>query len=460
MDIHQFIVFAPHHTHEYGKPCFDAMKPVDRFSDAHSRRSFLRGTLAASVPLALSPLLRAAAPAPSQRLNLAVIGTGGQGSSHAAVWAGVPESRLVAVCDVNRQHAARAKANADAAQGDKSCAVYQDFRELLARTDIDAVSIAVPDHWHALIALAAIRAGKHVYLEKPVAYTVEEGRALVNAVRRYGVVLQNGTQQRSMSPFQRAAWLARSGRLGNVHTAIAISPDGPQGGDPNPTAPPPEIDYEFWLGPAPYKPYTPGRCSGHGGVGWYHIRDYSGGWVTAWGSHHVDCAQWALGKDHEAPVSLEAKGEFPKEGVFDTCSRWRAEFRYADGKKLIFATPGEADGQTANVTIQGDQGWVMADRGFIDAHPKSLLAEQPGPLPDAWSTDHYRDFLQAIREGRDPAAPIEGAHLSTTLCHLANIAIVLQRPLRWNGARERFIDDPVADSLLTSPMRAPWNLNA
>jgi predicted dehydrogenase len=138
-----------------------------------------------------------------------VIGTGGQGSGHAGVWAGLPESRLVAVCDVNRKHAEQAKANTDAAQGDKSCAIYQDFRELLARADIDAVSIAVPDHWHALIALAAIRAGKHVYLEKPVAYTVEQGRALVDAVRRYGVVMQNGTQQRSMSPFQRATWLAR-----------------------------------------------------------------------------------------------------------------------------------------------------------------------------------------------------------------------------------------------------------
>jgi len=435
------------------------MKTTDRSPDSHSRRSFLRGTLAISLPFAVPSLLRAATLRPSKRLNLAVIGTGGQGSSHTRIWTGVPESRLVAVCDVNSTHAEQAKTSADSAQGDKSCAMYRDFRELLARQDIDAVSIAVPDHWHALIALAAIRAGKHVYLEKPVAYTVEEGRALVSAVRQYGTILQNGTQQRSLSPFQRAAWLARSGRLGNVHTAIAISPYGPEGGDPNPTTPPPEIDYEFWLGPAPYKPYTPGRCSGHGGVGWYHIRDYSGGWVTAWGSHHLDCAQWALGKDHEAPISVEATGEFPAKGVFDTCYKWRSEFRYADGKKLIFATPGEAEGKK-NVLIEGDQGWVCADRESIDAHPKSLLAEQPGPLAAAWSTDHYRDFLHAIHEGRDPAAPIEGAHLSTTLCHLANIAILLQRPLRWDGARECFIDDPIADSLLTSPMRSPWTLNA
>jgi predicted dehydrogenase len=425
------------------------------------RRSFLRQSFAtAALPLAFPAILRAAPLPPSRRLGLAVIGVGGQGAGlHARTWTGLPESRLIAVCDVNRKALAAAKAQADETQGSKDCATHTDFRELLARDDIDAVSIAVPDHWHALIALAAIRAGKHVYLEKPVAYTVTQGRAIANAVGRYGVVLQNGTQQRSMSPFQRATWLARSGRLGRVHTAIATSPYGPQGGDPRPASPPAEIDYEFWLGPAPWKPYTPGRCSGHGGVGWYHIRDYSGGWITAWGSHHVDCAQWALGKDHEAPVTIEAQGEVAEAGVYDTCYKWRAEFTYADGVKLVFATPREAQGRM-DVLIQGDQGWVCASRGAIDAHPKSLLAEHPGPLADPWPTHHYQDFLHAIRDGREPAAPIGPAHLSTTLCHLANIAIELQRPLRWDGARERFFDDPPADRLLAAPMRAPWKLDA
>ncbi len=430
------------------------------FPHLRSRRSFLKGSLAAAFPLAIPSALNGAAVPPSKRFHLGVIGVGGQGAGlHVRTWTGLPESRLVAVCDVNRNAAAAAKAQADSAQGDQACTACHDFRELLERDDIDAVSIAVPDHWHALIALAAIRAGKHVYLEKPVAYTVEQGRALADAVNRYGVVLQNGTQQRSMSTFQRAAWLARSGRLGRVHTAIATSPEGPQGGDPKPADPPKEIDYDFWLGPAPWKPYTPGRCSGHGGVGWYHIRDYSGGWITAWGSHHVDCAQWALGKDREAPVSVEAQGEFAKQGVYDTCFKWRAEFTYADGMKLVFATPREADGRM-DVLIRGDQGWVCANRESIDAYPKSLLAEQPGPLADPWPTHHFQDFLHAIRDGREPAAPIAPAHLSTTLCHLANIAIVLQRPLRWDGTTESFKDDPVANRMLSSPMRAPWNLNA
>ena len=425
-----------------------------------NRRGFLRNSLAAAVPLITPSLLRAAAPPPSGRLQIAVIGSGGRGRDHTRVWSSMPaECRLMAVCDVNRTQAASAKSIADAAYQDKASTVHSDFREVISRDDIDAVSIATPDHWHALIALAAIRAGKHVYLEKPLAYTVEQGRALVTAVGRHGVVLQQGTQQRSSSTFQRAAWLARSGKLGRLQSAIAISPYGPQGGDPTPATPPPEIDYNFWLGPAPEVPYTPGRCHGDGGIGWYHISDYSGGWVTAWGSHHVDCAQWALGKDHEAPVAVEAKGEFPTTGVFDTCYKWRAEFRYADGVKLIFATPKEAE-STNNVLIVGDEGWVSASRGRIDAYPKSLLALQPGPLAEAWPTNHFRNFLNAIREGGEPASPVDSAHLSTTLCHLCNIAIVLQRPLRWDGTRERFIDDPVADRMLTSPMRAPWNLNA
>jgi len=426
-----------------------------------NRRGFLRQSLAAAaLPLAFPAILRSAPLPPSRRLGLGVIGVGGQGAwLHARTWTGLPESRLVAVCDVNRKALAAAKAQADDAQGSNDCAAYADFRELLARDDIDAVSIATPDHWHAVMALAAIRAGKHVYLEKPVAYTVAEGRAIADAVSRHGVVLQNGTQQRSTRTFQRAAWLALSGRLGRVHAAIATSPYGAQGGDPQPAAPPAEIDYDFWLGPAPWKPYTPGRCSGHGGAGWYHIRDYSGGWITAWGSHHVDCAQWALGKDDETPVAVEAQGEYPKEGVYDTCYKWRAEFTYADGVKLIFATPREAQGRM-NVLIQGDEGWVCADRGSIDAHPKSLLAERPGPLADPWPSHHCQDFLHAIRDGREPASTIGPAHRSTTLCHLANIAIELQRPLRWDGGRERFIDDPVADRLLAAPMRAPWKLEA
>jgi len=204
---------------------------------------------------------------------------------------------------------------------------------------------------------------------------VAEGRAITDAVKRYGVVLQNGTQQRSTRTF------------------------------------------------------------------------------------HVDCTQWALDKDDEAPVAIEAQGEYAKEGVYDTCYKWRAEFTYADGVKLIFATPREAPGRMY-VLIQGDEGWVCADRGSIDAHPKSLLAERPGPLADPWPSHHYQDFLHAIRDGREPASAIGPAHLSTTLCHLANIAIELQRPLRWDGARERFIDDPLADRLLAAPMRAPWKLDA
>ncbi|MBP7950862.1 MAG: Gfo/Idh/MocA family oxidoreductase [Verrucomicrobiales bacterium] len=426
----------------------------------HSRRRFLRTSLAAAAGCSAAGCAPCRELPPSGRLHLAVVGLGDQGGGlHSPTWCGIPESRLVAVCDVHRGKVERTRAMADSSQGAGSCTGYYYFRELFARSDIDAVSIAVPDHWHALIALSAMRAGKHVYLEKPVAYTVAQGRALVAAARRYGVVLQNGTQQRSMPTFQQAAWLARSGRLGRVHTAIATSPYGRQGGDPKPAPPPAELDYEFWLGPAPWKPHSPGRADGHGGYGWYQILDYSGGWITAWGSHHVDCAQWGLGKDREAPVSVEATAEFPREGLFDTAWKWRSELTYADGRKLIFGTENESGGKM-DVQIIGDEGWVCASRGGIDAHPKALLAERPGPEAEGWSKHHFRDFLQAIREGRDPAAPIEQAHLSTTLCHLTNISAQLGRPLRWDGAKERFLEDPAADRMLDVALRPPWKLDA
>ena len=425
------------------------------------RRGFLQRAGAAVVAPMIVPasVLGRGAPAPSERLQMAIIGTGGRGGGHSQVFSSFPDCRVAAVCDVNRKNAEKAKAQVDGSYDNNDCQLTGDFREVMARDDIDAVSIAVPDHWHALIALEAIRAGKQVYLEKPLAYTVEEGRALVGAVRQHGVVLQQGTQQRSMSTFQRATYLAQAGFLGKVRRAIAISPYGAEGGDPNPGPVPEGLNYEFWLGPAPRVPYTPGRCHGHGGVGWYHIRDYSGGWITAWGSHHVDSAQWALGKDHEAPVEIKATGEFPQTGVFDTCRKWRADFRYADGTELVFATPNEAKGKR-DVLVEGDEGWVCADRGNIDAHPKSLLAVRPEPSGRPWPTDHFRDFADAIREGREPCAPVGIGHLSTTLCHLTTIGVTLQRPLRWDASRERFVSDPLADRLLSRPMREPWSLNS
>lgn len=439
-----------------------------RKGEAMSRRGFLQGLGGAGASLGLGGWAGASPTAPNlllggdalpatEKIQLAVIGVGGHGRYHVNQWAKNPQSQLVAVCDVHRGRAAKAREAADAIQGKGSCTAYQDFRELLARKDIDAVSIATPDHWHALLALAAIRAGKHVYLEKPVAYSVTQGRAIADAVSRHGIILQNGTQQRSTRFFQRTAWHARSGHLGRLTHAIATSPYGLQGGDPTLAEPPAELDYGFWLGPAPLTPYTVGRDNGAGGVGWYHMRDYSGGWITGWGSHHVDSAQWALGKDGEAPVSVEATGEFPKEGIYNTCIKWRAEFTYADGKKLIFATPNEAPGQKS-VLVHGEEGWVCADRSSIDAENKTLLKQRPEPIPGTWYSDHYLDFLDAIRFGREPSAPIGSAHLSTTLCHLANIAIAVGRPLKWDGTRERFPDDPDANKLIDPPMRPPWKL--
>ena len=432
------------------------MQPTHSTRTGYSRRKFLRGSLGAALPILALPASTRGAKL--EKMRLGVIGTGGQGTGHAGMWSSLPESRVVALCDVNRKHLAAAKATVDKNQGDASCATCGDFRELIARPDIEAVSIAVPDHWHALIALQAIRAGKHVYLEKPLAYTVEEGRALVDAVRQYGVGLQHGTQQRSMDTFQRAAWLARSGRLGRLQTATATSRYGPQGGDPTPAEPPPEIDYEFWLGPAPRKPYTPGRCSGHGGLGWYHIRDYSGGWVTAWGSHHVDCAQWALGKDAESPVRVEANGEFPVGGVYDTCWKWRADVTYADGMKLIFATPGEAKGKwtfSSRATMAGSAPRARPSTPTRNRCWRSVPARCAKPGLTTISKISWRPSARAAippRPWKAPTSPPPSATWSTSgwSCNA-----------RCNGMAptETSPNDPVANRMLTSTMRAPWKLH-
>lgn len=396
-------------------------------------------------------------PATNSKLGLGVIGVGGRGKAHMKEFFEDPGTRVVAVCDVRAGEREKAKALAAQEYGGDACATHGDFRELLARGDIDAVSIAVPDHWHALVALAALRAGKHVYLEKPFAYSVAEGRAVVEAAAASGAVVQAGTQQRSMANYRLACELVRNGRIGKLRTVRVGSPFGFRGGSTALAPIPKGIDYDMWLGPAPAVPYTDGRCDGGGGNGWYHIRDYCGGWLTAWGSHDVDIAHWGMGADASGPVEVDAWGVFPEVGVYDTAWKWRAECTYADGVKVIYATEQE---NRHGVRFEGDDGWVFVRRGFTDSNPKTLLHEviRPGEERLAAADNHFACFLDAIRTGRDVTAPAEGAHRSTSACHLMHISMRLGRKLRWNPAEERFVDDDAANRMLSRAMRAPWGL--
>jgi len=419
-----------------------------------TRREFLgemaRGAAAAGAALTLPTVvpgraLGAGGKAPaSERLTLGFIGVGGMGSGHLGGFLGRSDVEVLAVCDVYEPHRLRAKERV----GD-GCAAYNDFRELLDRKDIDAVVIATPDHWHALIAIAACQAGKDIYCEKPLTLTIQEGRALVNAVRRYGRVFQTGSQQRSEDNFRFACELVRSGRIGRLHTIRTGFGGGPVSGYDPDTDPPPGLDWNLWLGPAPWVPFNPLRCLYQ--FRWFY--DYSGGKLTDWGAHHNDIAQWGNGTEMSGPIEIEGTATFPTTGLFDTATSFLITFTYANGVKLIC---GEGHG----AKFEGTDGWVHVDRGFLEASPPELLKEElgPGDVHLHRSDNHHQNWLDCIKTREKPICDVEIGHRSVTVCHLANIAIRTGRKLRWDPAHERFVGDEEMNRWVSRPMRAPWHL--
>lgn len=395
---------------------------------------------------------------------MACIGVGNMGFGHLRQFLSSPEVRIAAICDVRESRRQSAKKVVDAQYGDSGCATYNDFREMMARKDIDAILIATPEHWHVLIGLEAARMGKHMYFEKPMGRTVAEMKAMREAVHRHGVVFQFGTQQRSSRDFRFACELARNGRLGNLHTIVVSSATN----DPHPNQPvhpvPKGLDYDMWLGPAPWAPYTTVRCE----RGWKFIYDYSLGCVSgAWGIHDVDYAQWVNDADGTCPVEVEGTGALPRDGLYTTFITWEVEHRYANGVRLI-----HMDSRTAakripqfkqgwrGVLLVGDDGWVVVSRQGMEAHPKSLLKAtfSPNEIRLPVSNDHRRNFLDAVRFGRETISPIDAAVNSDITCHQADIAMRLKRKLRWDTRAERFADDEQANRMLSRSMRSPWRL--
>ncbi|MDZ7317137.1 MAG: Gfo/Idh/MocA family oxidoreductase [candidate division KSB1 bacterium] len=402
--------------------------------------------------------------APSDQITLGCIGVGSMGSGHVRSFLGQPDVRLVAVCDVRREHRQRAKKTVDEHYGNSDCREYHDYRELLAQPDIDAVMIATPDHWHALIGIEAARQGKHMYYEKPLSRTIRESQAVRDAVKKSGVVFQFGTQQRSDQEFRRAVELIRNGRIGELLRVKIGSASYEQIPRPKEQPVPEGFDYDFWLGPAPYAPYSYERCTRQ----WTLISDYSLGCVSgAWGIHSVDIVQWVNRSDHAAPVSAEGSGYFPTDGLFDTARHFDVTHYYANGLELR-----HMDMHTAKKTawqfglfwmailFEGTEGWIYVGRGFMDARPKSLLTEKLKPdeerLPE--SRNHHRNFLDAIRGLTAPISPIDAAFYSDIACHQAHIAMVLGRKVCWDNQSERFVDDPEANRLMSRAMRSPWQL--
>ncbi len=431
------------------------------------RREFVRRAAGSAAGVFAAPWIapagvlgRGDAPAPSERIAMGFIGVGGRGQAVMMEFLGCPEAQGVAVCDVKRTERERARDLVDRHHGGKVCAAHADFRELLERRDIDAVSIASNDHWHVLHALAAARAGKDLYVEKPLGLSVEELKALRETVNRYGRAFQFGTQQRSDRNFRFACELALNGRLGEVHTIRVSAPSGPgerTGSETWDPAPVPEgFDYDFWLGPAPVSPYTPKRViNPH----WFHVSDYSLGYVAGWGIHHVDIAQWGNGTELTGPVEVEGRAVFPADdGLCDNALSWDVDLLYANGVRMSFTSDGGKNEH--GIRFEGPEGWVHVKRGSIDAQPKSLLAGEIGPkeihLPV--SDHHQRNLLESVKTRKKTISPIEVAVRSDTVCHLSDIAMRLKRKLRWDPAKEEFPGDAEANRLLRRAMREPWRL--
>jgi len=422
-----------------------------------SRRAFLKAAASAfAVPMIVPRSVFAAeGTPPGERITVGFIGTGKMAHDyHLSTLSTFKDVECVAVCDVDtnrRLHARKVIEDryAKDGRGTKGIADYNDFRELIARKDIDAVCIASPDHWHAIAAIEACKAGKDVYCEKPLTLTIREAQLCIQAVRKHKRVLQTGSQQRSgvFGQFPLACELIRSGRIGKVKT-VHVGVGGPSRWcdlKEEPTEP--GLDWDLWLGYAPTRPYnsalSPRGVHNHFPA-WRSYREYSGGGLTDIGAHHFDIAQWALDLDHSGPVEV-----VPPEDA-------KAE----SGARLVFAGVEIIHGGPSGCTFEGSDGKLSIDRGKLTAEPQSLLKEPIGEkdvhLPR--TKGHHRDWIDCIRSRKDPIAHVDAGARTATLCHLLNLAYWNRRKLRWDAANWKFIGDSEADTWLDRPRRDPWQL--
>jgi predicted dehydrogenase len=340
--------------------------------------------------------------------------------------------------------------------GQKGCTVTQDFRELIARKDIDTIMIGTPDHTHAVITLAAARVGKDIYCEKPLAYSVAEGRAVVEGVKRYGRVLQTGTQRRSMARFRFGCELIRNGRIGKLHTVRCVpgrgfGVRGDFTGQESPQPAPPELNYDLWLGPAPWVPYTAARC--HFNFRW--ILDYGEGYISDNGVHAVDLATWGMGVDYTGPELIDGKATFPTSGIYDAPTEFEIVYRYANGMKMVLAS-----GDGFGVQFEGTDGWIHMSGGDVTASSDKILKStiDLNEFHTRPSSGHHANFIDCVLSRDLPVTHAELGQRAATVCHLGFISCQLGRPLKWDPVREVFPDDSAANRYLSRAMREPWSL--
>jgi len=458
------------------------------------RRAFLK-TAAAAAGAAVGAAARGAAfphivPAsvfgpnpPSRRIQIGAIGMGRISREH-----DLPNiikfdsARVVAVCDLDRKRLQQGRefvkkiyADSPGQPAVPDVRMFDDFRELLAWPDIDAVVISTPDHWHAIPASAAARAGKDIYLQKPTSLTIAEGRFLSDTIHKTGRILQIGSQQRSMPQFRRACELVRNGRIGTLRTIRIGLPIDPSG-EIEPEMPvPSDLNYDMWLGSTPRVYYTEKRVHpqhDYSRPGWLRCEQFGAGMITGWGVHHIDIAHWAMDLEYSGPVEIEARAEFPKSGLWDVHGKYFITARYANGVTMLVS-----DEFPNGVRFEGTEGWIFVTRGdyaatagdpvvpgenrkSLDAGDPKILASVIGPqeihLYD--SPDQHGNWLDCIRTRRQPIAPVEVGHRTSSACLVSHIAMKLGRKLKWDPSRERFIGDEAANGMLSRPMRSPWVL--
>ncbi len=425
-----------------------------RLTRRMDRRKFLKGAAKACAAIAVPTIIPASAlglgdrAAPSERIVLGGIGIGGRGGSVLQGMLPEPDVQFVAVADVQKTRRDAAKAMADARYENTDCATYRDFRELLARPDIDAVLIASGDRWHTLHAIHAAAAGKDIYCEKPISITIAETRAMEAAIDRAGIIFQGGMQRRNVGNFVFAASLARSGKLGRLHTVHAhmMNPATTQDWLPEQPEPPKEeLDWDLWLGPCPWRPYNAGYLRGCGA--WIPHFDLSAGGILGWGSHTIDLCQWAADLEHTHAVEYEPTEDG---GIA----------RYANGIKLVMRIEGWMGLGTCSARYEGDAGWVEAgDTGQVRCHPASLLAERKIQTVEGTNPGgHAREFFDCVKTRRLPSANHHVAANSHITSHAAQIAYWLNSPLKWDPAKYEFTNSDAANRLRSRAMREPWKI--
>jgi predicted dehydrogenase len=430
-----------------------------------SRRQFIKRSAVFAIPVIIPAAARGAdgTVAPSNRITVGSVGWGMQGPGNTKSTMGLPNAQVLAVCDLDKNHLASAKKTVDEFYKNTDCAALSDYQELMARKDIDAVTLAVPDHWHALVAIAAAKAGKHIWGEKPLARTIAEQQAIVKAVQENKVIWQTGSWQRSVDNFTKAVELVRGGYIGEIKEVQVGLPSGHNDfagtKDKNTVTPPPaQLDYDKWVGPSQMIDYIEARV--HKNWRWHY--NFGGGQLLDWVGHHVDIAHWGLNLDNSGPSSVECQGEFPApDALWNTCTKYRGELQYPNGVKMTLAG-GHGDIGMGTKWI-GSEGWVHVNRGSFESSNAEwkrfrILPENMRKAEIERSGNHFKNWIDSVVAKKPTITPVETAHHSAIPGHLCLISMLTKSKIQWDAAKEEIIGNPEASKLLTRGYRAPYTL--